>query len=324
MEFIHSVLAHDETVAVGTVVSYDLPVNPLSHTLITLKYAQKKANDKLLFSNVLAVIAKIEVLYKGSAVFSMNGLDAYACGILVNHFESWSMNEDGNDNDERAITLLVPHTRKLYSPRECYPRTTRGELILQITYAAAFTDIDTVFAQIETVEIPNAAPEKFIKMTTLARTPSATGQLDIELPIGNEISELVLWGETIPAADSDTATIDKMEILIDNINHFYSEANIETIHNMAGRMFAAPGYHGYHVHRLAAAAFAQWDDTTPAIPADHVISNHLHLPFDIFRDGEYALQTLGKSDVVIRIDAGDTNDIRVIPVEIVSSGMGAV
>jgi len=324
MEFIHSVLAHDETVAVGTVVSYDLPVNPLSHTLITLKYAQNKADDKLAFFNVLALMTKIEVLYKGSAVFSMSGLDAYACGIFVNHFESWSMNENGDDDDERALTILVPHTRTLYSPDECYPRTTRGELILQITYAATFTDIDTVFAQIETVEIPNAAPGQFIKMTTLARTPSATGQLDIELPIGNEISELVLWGETIPKATADTATIDKMEILVDNINHFYSEANIETIHNMAGRMFAAPGYHGMHVHRLDQIAFAQWDDTTPVIPCDHVIANHLHMPFDIFRDGNYALQTLGKSDVIVRIDAGDTNDIRVIPVEIVTSGMGAV
>ena len=319
MEFIHSVLAHDETIAVGTVVSYDLPVNPLSHTLITIKYAQNLADDKVSFANVLAIISKIEVLYKGSAVFSMSGLDAYACGLLVNRFESWSMNEDGNDDDERAITILVPHTRTLYSPQECYPRTTRGELILQITYAAAFTDIDTTFAQIETVEIPNAAPEQFIKMTTLARTPTATGQLDIELPIGNEISELVLWGETIPAATADTATLDKLEILVDNINHFYAESNIETIHNMAGRMFAAPGYHGYHVHRLTAAAFAQWDDTSMVIPADHVISNHLHLPFDIFRDGRFALQTAGKSDVIVRIDAGDTGDIRVIPVEIVKS-----
>ncbi len=323
MEFIHSVLAHDETIVVGTVISYDLPVNPLSHTLLTIKYAQNKANDKLLFSNVLAMISRIEVLYKGSAVFSMSGLDAYACGLLVNRFESWGMNNDGNDNDERALTLLIPHTRTLYSPQECYPRTTRGELILQITYAAAFTDIDTVFAQIETIELPDAAPEQFIKMTTLAVTPTAAGQLDIELPIGNEISELVLWGATIPAADVDTSTLDKLEILVDNINRFYAESNIETIHNMAGRQFAAPGYHGYHVHRLTAAAFAQWDDTSPVIPADHVISNHLHMPFDIFRDGRYALQTLGKSDVVVRIDAGDTGAIRVIPVEIVKS-MGSV
>lgn len=319
MHFIHSVLAHDETVAAGAVISYDLPVNPLSHILLTLKYAQNKANDKLLFSNALAMIAKVEVLYKGSAVFSMSGLDAFACGILVNGFESWSMNEDGNDNDERSLTLLVPMTRTLYSPNEAFPRSTRGELILQVTYAAAFTDIDTVAAQYETVELPEATPEQFIKQTTLTKTPAAAGQVDIELPIGNQISELVLWGTTIPAADADTATIDKVEILVDNINRFYSEANIETIHGMAGRMRAAPGYHGYHVHRLSAAAFAQWDDTTPAIPADHVISNHLHMPFDIFRDGQYALQTVGKSDVVLRIEAGDDNALRVIPVEIVKS-----
>jgi len=323
MQFIHSILAHDETVAVSTVISYDLPVNPLSHILLTLKYAQNKANDKLLFSNVLGVISKIEVLYKGSAVFSMSGLDAFASGILVNGFESWSMNEDGNDDDERSLTILVALTRILYSPNEAFPRTTRGELILQITYAAAFTDIDTVAAQIETVELPAATPGQFIKQTTLTKTPAAAGQVDIELPIGNEISELVMWGETIPAANADLATIDKMEILVDNINQYYSEANIETVHGMAGRMRAAPGYHGYHVHRLDQAAFAQWDDTTPAIPADHVISNHLHLPFDIFRDGKYALQTLGKSDVVLRLDAGDTGAIRVIPVEIVKSA-GAV
>jgi len=323
MQFIHSVLAHDETVAVGTVITYDLPVNPLSHILVTLKYAQNLANDLVAFGNMPAIISKLEVLYKGSAVFSMNGIDMLACGIFVNRFESWGMNADGNDNDERAYTFLVPMTRTLYSPHEAFPRTTRGELVLQITYAAAFDNIDTVRAQIETVELPDAAPEQFIKMTTLSVTPSAAGPLDIELPIGNKISELVLAGTTIPAANADLATIDKMEILVDNINRFYSESNIETIHGMAGRLRCPPGYWGYHVHRLTAAAFAQWDDTSAAIPADHIINCHLHLPFDIFRDGVYALETRGKSDVILRVDAGDTEAIRCIPVEIVESS-GAV
>lgn len=319
MEFIQSILAHDEAVTAGTVATYDLPVNPLSHVLLTLKFAQNLANDSLAFGNIPAMIDRIEVLYKGSAVFSMNGIDALACGIFVNGFESWGMNADGNDDDERSFTFLVPMTRILYSPRECFPATTRGELILQITYAAAFTDIDTVRAQIETVEIPGASPEQFIKQTTKAVTPSATGQLDIELPIGNDISELVLTGATIPAADADTATLNLLEILVDNVNKFYPESNIETIHNMAGRLRAAPGYWGYHVHRLDAANYAQWDDTSEAIPADHVINCHLHLPFDIFRDGNFALRTEGASDVVLRVDAGDTGAIRVIPVEIVRS-----
>lgn len=323
MRFIHSILAHDETVTAGTVVTYDLPVNPLSHILLTLKYAQNLANDSLAFANVPAMISKIEVLYKGSAVFSMNGIDALACGIFVNGFESWGVNADGNDDDERSFTFLVPMTRILYSDRECFPATTRGELVLQITYAASFTNIDTVRAQIETVELPDAAPEQFLKQTTLSVTPSAAGQLDIELPIGNEISELVLTGATLPAAAADTATLNLLEILVDNTNLFYAESNFETIHNMVGRMRAAPGYWGYHVHRLDAAAYAQWDDTSEAIPADHIINCHLHLPFDIFRDGKYILETKGASDVILRIDAGDTGAIRCIPCEMVKSS-GAV
>jgi len=139
------------------------------------------------------------------------------------------------------------------------------------------------------------------------------------LPIGNEISELVLTGATIPAANADLATIDQLEILVDNVNQFYSESFYETIQNMAGRMRAAPGYHGYHVHRVLEAAYAQWDDTSTVIPENHIIACHLHLPFDIFRDGVYILKTSGKSDVVLRINAGDVGAIRCIPCEVVSS-----
>lgn len=319
MEFIQSILSHDEAVAVSTVPTYDLPVNPLSHILITLKYDQNLANDIGGFVNILAMMSRVEVLYKGSAVFSMSGLDAYACGLFICNFESWTANNSGDDNAELSITFLVPLTRTLYSPRECFPATTRGELILQITYAAAFTNIDDARAQIETVELVGATPEQFLKMTTKAVTPTATGQLDIELPIGNDISDLVLWGTTKPVDDSDTVTINLMEILVDNINHFYPESNFETIHNMAGQMRTVPGYHGFHTHRLLEAAYAQWDDTSAVIAEHHVLAHHLWMPFDIFRDGMFTLHTRGASDVVLRVDAGDTNPIRCIPCEVVKS-----
>ncbi|GAH64801.1 unnamed protein product, partial [marine sediment metagenome] len=190
MEFIHSVVAQDETVGAGTVITYDLPVNPLSHILITLKYAQDGALSLLVpdFANVLTWIAKIEVLYKGSAIFSMSGLDAFACGLFIPRFESWGLNYDGVDSDERSLTWCIPLTRTLYSDRECFPRSTRGELVLQITYADPFTHGKTLFAQIETVELPDAAPEQYLRMTTLTKTATAGGENDIELPIGHPIS----------------------------------------------------------------------------------------------------------------------------------------
>lgn len=322
MEFIHSVVAQDETVAVGTVITYDLPVNPLSHILLTLKYAQNGALSLLVpdFADILAVISKIEVLYKGSAIFSMSGLDAFAAGIFIPRFESWGLNYDGVDNDEKSLTWIIPFTRILYSDREAFPRSTRGELVLQVTYAAAFTEIDTVRAQIETVELPDAAPEQYLRMTTLTMTATAGGENDVEIPIGHPISDLVLFGTTIPCDDTHLATLGYVQILMDNVRRFYSHANFETIHNMSGRLRAAPGFFGYHTHFVSASAAV----CSAVLPRDHVLRQHIHIPFDIFRDGKYALQTAGKSDVVLRVgvDTAASGVLRVIPCEIVPAGGG--
>lgn len=322
MLFTHSVLAPNKSVTAGTVVSYDLPVNPLSHVLMTLTFSQNQANTQLAFANIPAMISKIEVLYKGSAVYSLNGLDALALGIMVCGFESWLVNYAGADNDLVSLTFLVPMGRTLYNPVECFPRSTRGELILQVTYASSFTQIDTVLAQFETIELPEAAPDKFLKATTLSVTPTATGQLDIDLPIGNLVSDLVLWGTTIPSGSTATTTIDELEIRVDNDERFYSRTFFETLHNMAGMKRAAPGYLGNHIHQIDGAAFAQYMDSSANKPSNHILSNHLHVPFDINQDGKFILDAKGLSSFVLRIQAGDTNALRCVPCEIVDASKG--
>jgi len=322
MEFIHSVLAQDEPVVAGSTAPYDLPVNPLSFVLVTLKYTRTDAAADGIptYPIVLALMAKIEVLYKGSAIFSMSGADAVAAGLLVAGFESWGHNYLGAALEETSFTFLVPMTRTLYSERECFPRSTRGELQLQITYAAALTGATAVKAQIETVELPQAAPEQYLRMTTLSLTPAVAGEHDVELPIGNPISELVLFGTTFPAGVADAATLGYLQILVDNHRRFYSHTNFETVHNMAGRMRCPPGYWFGHQHWLEAlTSLTGWQ-----FPGNHMLKEYVHLPFDIFRDGRYALETAGKSDVVLRIgvDVGATTALRVIPCEIVAATAG--
>lgn len=323
MEFIHSVLAQNETCAVGTVVSYDLPVNPLSHILVTLKYKRTDAaaDGEPTFAETLALMSKIEVLYKGSAIFSMSGADAVAAGLMVCGFESWGHNYLGVAAEECSFTFLVPLGRILYDPRECFPRSTRGELVLQITYATAFTGVAALKAQIETVELPDASPEQFLRMTTLSFTPSVAGEHDIELPIGNPISELVLYGEIKPAGIVDEVSLSYLQILVDNYRRFYSHTNFETVHNMAGRMRCPPGYWMAHTHWSEADAGL----TGPQFAGNHLLSHYVHLPFDIFGDGRYALETAGKSDVILRVfvdTAGEDKKIRVIPCEIVPASRG--
>lgn len=317
-KFIHSVVSQNDSVTAGTTKTFDLPANPLSFILITMRFAQNQANTQLTFANIPAILSKVEVLWKGSAIVSQNGLDLLASSLFLTGYESWGANNDGNDNDLRSLTFMVPMGRIPYHPVEAFPRSTRGELQLQITYASSFSQIDGVSSQIETVELPEATPRQYLKQTTFSITPSATGEFDIELPMGNRISDLTIFGTTIPSGSTATKTVSYVQILVDNMREFYSQINFETLVSMGGLKRAAPGYHGSHVHRLTAGAYAQYDDVSAAIPADHILKNHAWLPFDVLGDGSYMLETRGRSDAVCRISAGDTNAVRVIPAEIVS------
>lgn len=321
MEFIHSTMVQDAAVVAGSTVTYDLPVNPLSHILVTLPYIRTAAATNALpaIANTLNLITRMEVLYKGSAIFSMNGWDAVAAAMYLLGFESWGVNYSGVIAEEASFTWCIPLGRQLYNPRECFPRSTRGELQLQITFLTPFVDVTSTVLQVETVELPEATPSQFLRMTTLAATLPAAGEHDIDLPIGNDISDIVLWGAVHPVGAAKLASLTYLQILVDNQRRFYSHTNYETHHNMAGRLRTPPGYWWGHSHFAAAGV-----GISQNIASDHLLACYSHLPFDIFMDGEFALKTAGKSDVTLRIgsDVAGATTVRVIPCEIVGAGAG--
>ena len=318
-KFIHSVLSQNATVTAGTVITYDLPVNPLSFVLVTLKYAQNLANTQAVLANIVAMISKIEVLFRGSPIYSSNGVDLMGIDLNLMHFNPHVNNKTGADNELTSFTFLIPFGRIPYSPIEAFPRSTRGELLLQITYAASFTNIDAVFAQIETVELPEASPARYLRVTTLSVTPTATGEFDVELPIGNKIAAVLFKGTTIPSGATATTTIQYVQLLLDNQRRYFSQTNFETLRAMAGLRLQPPTAHGSHIHQIDGASFAQYMDTSAVKYAEDMASNHLMWDFDPLGDGLYLLETAGLSDVVARISAGDTNAVRVLPCELVGA-----
>lgn len=322
MEFLHSVLAQNETVTAGTVISYDLPVNPLSFILLTLRFQQNKADVQLDWDKVDAMLAKVEVLYKGSAIFSASGSDIEALDAMLMGFVPWIGNRYGDDDEYTFFTFLIPLGRKPYLPGECFPKSTRGELILQITYQAAFTDIDGVSAQIETVELPEASPERFLRVTTLSVTPTAAGECDIELPIGNLLAAVLFFGTTVPLADANLQTLTYSQLLLDNVRHYFSHINYECWRQMAALRQRPPTAHGYHIHQIDGATYAQYMDTGVVKYRNDRSIQHLFWDFDPLRDDSYLLDTKGKSDIVARVYAGDTSALRVLPCELVAAGAG--
>ena len=139
--------------------------------------------------------------------------------------------------------------RTPYDPLECFPATRRGDLILSYDVDIADTGYDTLFTQIETVELLDAAPTQFIKQTTTERLMSAIGDIDIEMPIGNDLLGVLLRSFAVPNT-AFTSSMGQIALQVDNVETIYSKANWESLHGDLGRRIPNWKYDS-HVHHMA-------------------------------------------------------------------------
>jgi hypothetical protein len=296
MEYRRSVLVQDESVPAGSVKTYDLPVNPLSHIVFTLKGLN--VTDEATLEQILSRVTRIEVTRFGSSVFAMSASDLHKLDAILFGNMPILANQVPTNNAVRWISLVIPFSRKMYDPNEGLPATTKGELKLQITLDSVETEINGIIYQIETVEMIGATPKSYLKATTLTITPTSGIENDIDLPIGNKLAGLLIYSTTIPTGTSWTTTVDKVRLLINNVERFLASSNWESLH---GDLLKRLG------HREAYDASADNDD----------VKNYAFVDFDPLGDGQYLLDTKGASRVVLKVTAGDANQIRVIPLEVV-------
>jgi hypothetical protein len=321
MRFLRQVLVQDETFAVSTQRTDDLPVNPLSFIIVTLRCLNNTATIAN-FSTITALlnqISKLEVLYKGSAIISGSLADlARMVSILIGH-QPAQTTATLVDNDARSLSVIIPLGRKLYDPTECFPAVRRGELQLQMTTAAAQTGIDTPTIQVETVELLGATPSRFLKATTLSRTFAATGDNDVDLPIGNKINGILLFGTSVPATTALTATIGQLRLLVDNMESYYARTNWESLHNELARYVnEGPNSAAMKAEEHGAAANGAGD---LLITGEHgqvgFFNNYAYLDFDPLRDDAFLLETAGHARIHLRINADVADAMRALPLELI-------
>lgn len=296
MRFIRSVLAQDESISASDVKTYDLPVNPLSHIELTLR--GYNVTDETTLAEIVARITKVEVLHRGAAIFSMSGADLYALNGALLRGRPIFRNRNATDNYRRILTMIIPLGRKVMDPKECFPETKKGELKIQITFSATETAVDNLSLQLETTELLGAKPDTYMKITTLTKSASAAGLLDILLPIGNKLAGILLYSTTIPAAELYTTTIDYVKFLLDNVEYNYAKSNWESL---SGDMLLRVGA----------------DADTEAAAGETELAHYGLMDFDPYEDADFLLDTAGASSVKVRVNAGDTSEMRLLPIEIV-------
>jgi hypothetical protein len=291
------VLVDDESIAASDVKTYDLPINPLSAVIITLKGLN--ATDEATLAEVLARLTKITVSRMGQTVYDISGADLYALNVVMFGHEPILTNIVATDNATRSITLVLPFGRKMYDPEECHPATRKGEFKLQITFSATETAIDGLILLVETVELLGASPKRYLKVTTLSDSASAAGEEDLDLPIGNVLAKILLFSTTVPTGTAWTTTVDWIKLMRNNTEHQIAKTKWEALH---GELLRICGYIGDH-----SAAFG-----------DDKIHKYGVLEFSPDGRDNFLVDTKGASSMKLRLYAGDTNEYRAIPIELVS------
>jgi len=318
--FLHSRLIQDEVVtAAGAVRTDDLPVNPLSVIYYTIRAQALAANTLASLANLLGIMSRVEVVFKGQAIVAASLADLYAVSYYLTRVAPHQLRKsDAAANARVGITVPIHLGRMPFWEKECFPAVRRGELQLQSTPAATFTNVTAVTLQIETVELLDAQPERFLKYTTISKTPSATGDHDVDLPIGNPLAKAILFGTTVPVDGSDNASIGQLRLLVDNVETGYALTNWESLKGADGCWNPADWQGSEGSVRTGAVAPAANELLEPYQWPTAFMRQYAQLNFDPHRDDTFLLQTEGRSRVHLRINADVADLIRVLPVELIA------
>ncbi len=315
MDFLRSVVAQEETITASAVATYDLPVNPLSFVQYVLRWQDGavigNAGDPI--AEALGFISKMEILFKGQAILSASGVDMMFMGWALTGMRPAIINLVDAATERHYLSFVLPLGKRLYDVKDCFPASRRGELQLQVTSTAAVGTVDSPAHIIESVELLEAAPEGFVKFTTISKTPSAAGEHDVDLPLGNDILGVGLFGTTVPTGASTNRSIGDLRLLVDNVEQKFAKSNWEAFQAETWARLGLDLVYQRHTHMIEPVA-----GTFTGVQLHGIVgpARYAYLDFDPPGDGSMSLATRGRSRVHFRINSEGVNDaIRVIPVE---------
>ena len=316
MRFLHSMALQERAVAADGVEVFDLPVNPLSVILINIR----PLNDTGTLANfqslmgICGALNRITVVHRGSAIFSMSGRDALALNYYRHGIVAKEANPDDVNNERRSVVLPILLGRFAYDPHCCLPASRRGELSMELDVDIADTGYDGFRYSIETIELLDAKPKEYERKVSIARTFAATGENVIELPLGNLLRGLLLFGTTSFGGATPVPSWGRIGFRVDNEEHSYAATDFETAQMLSSLMGRQGPWADSHVHEFEPVAGIE----TLGPPREQGTGgweNYAYLDLDPTRDDLFSIDASKASSVQITANAETADAVRVIPIE---------
>ena len=294
--FIRSTILDARTM--GTeVFTLDLPVNPISHLILTVE--GYNATNEATIAEILADFNSIRVRHTGVQIIDLESEDLAALNLYLYGSGGLALAPVATDNQHLSYSLIIPFGRSLYNAEECFPATRKGEFQLTLDTTTPATTHDNAVMSVSAVELPDATPASYLKSTILSiAAPGATGENDVDLPIGNDLAAVLIGMASFPGTSEFLFGADDLRLLVDN-----KEMNIVSS--------KAPELAGEMITRVSG--------TTRATAAQGglIPNTYIWMDFDPTQDGSYMVDTRGASRVHLRLNMGVNEALNIVPVEIV-------
>jgi hypothetical protein len=318
--FLRSIV-QDQTanLLLGVQAPIDLPVNPLSHLILTVgleRPDESATSAGRILSDCFLFIDEISIRHRGEMIVQGSLADLMMVAAVITGYIPHGAFLRAN-GQEQFISFLIPLSRRPGDPTEGFPATMRGNLRFHFNVADASPGSATAGTiQIEAVELIEDSPTRYLKYTTNTRALAATGRQRVPLPIGNEILGVLLFNPATEITATEQSAWGKVMVVKDNVQQYYVESNWEALRADLGMRVPHAKLMGGHVHPHAAADTSTGQE---ALLLNQPPAQYGYLDFDPLKDGYYALDTAGVSDLELDMNSDvSTGTARYLPVELVA------
>ncbi len=306
-----------------TIVPINLPVNPLSRLILTIRAtdaAETAAGIQRWISAYRNFVTNLFITHKGENIIQGSLTDLAVLNAIYSADFPKVFRPGTSGATTHAVAFPLNFSKKPFWASMGFPATSRGNLLWNMTFGALPAAFTAPQFQIESIELIEDNPATHLKYITNTRTPTATGQDDRSLPIGNPILGILLFDPNQIGATAGQRLWGQTKLLKDNVEQYVALSDWESLaqsDNTDVPLDRAVFEHR-HVENLAA-AYAAIVATAPEIEGpDDTSAQYAYIDLDPQRDGYYALETAGAADLKLRafIDAGATlSTVRWLPIE---------
>lgn len=315
MRYIQSKICDKIDVHAGTTKSYDLPINPVTMCEMKLTWTTATATPNLYdyIEEAMNVITKIDISYKGRTLYSASAENAAMLSRLISGAEPTLIYPNPANAAIRSLVIPICLSPYLFDPGWASPASKRGELQLQITCEAPSAQITSASYSIEAIELEAAEPAYYMQATPHAVVPVAEGEIDIDLPIGNDIIGIMIYANKIPDSTNELCSVGSLALLVDNREEYINHISWGSLRLMAQMRAPEMIANSPHYHKLM--TIVEGNPTSQSYSGN--IYSHHYGYIDLMPNGmeEYVLATTGHSRIHLAIECEDPTQISVWPIQ---------